>query len=198
MHNFRANLFNYLIQQGFFVIRFRYILTVKSFLKKLYFTLLGMKINKGTVLSKMHITWPHQVSVGANCSLEHDIYFKFDGVWKPGPSIKISDNVFIGSGCEFNIRAGIDVGSNSLIASGCRFIDHDHGTIIGELMRNQNGPEKAIKIGSNVWLGCNVIVLKGVEIGDGAIVAAGAVVTKSISPNAIWAGIPAKKIGERK
>ena len=64
-------------------------------------------------------------------------------------------------------------------------------------MGPQQGIEKAISIGNDVWLGCNVIVLKGVEIGDGAIIGAGAVVTKSILPNEIWAGVPAKKIGER-
>jgi acetyltransferase-like isoleucine patch superfamily enzyme len=64
-------------------------------------------------------------------------------------------------------------------------------------MRNQPGPEKPIRLGQDVWLGCNVVVLKGIEIGDGAIVAAGAVVTKSIGPREIWAGIPARKIGQR-
>jgi acetyltransferase-like isoleucine patch superfamily enzyme len=64
-------------------------------------------------------------------------------------------------------------------------------------MRTQPSTQQAIKLGSDVWLGCNVVVLKGVEIGDGAIIAAGAVVTKSILPNEIWAGVPARKIGQR-
>ena len=84
-----------------------------------------------------------------------------------------------------------------MIASGCKFIDHDHGVNLIQLMRLQPGPEKSIDIGSNVWIGFNVIVLKGVTIHDGAIVAAGSVVTKDIGINEIWAGVPAKKIGER-
>jgi acetyltransferase-like isoleucine patch superfamily enzyme len=67
------------------------------------------------------------------------------------------------------------------------------GGFIMELKR-----QKKIIIGENVWLGCNVAVLKGANIGDGAVVAAGAVVTKSIPPYEIWGGVPAKKIGERK
>src|SRR3712207_6709400 len=49
-----------------------------------WWRLLGMEIGAGTLLSKVHVTWPHQVSLGADCHLEHDIYFKFDGTWAPG------------------------------------------------------------------------------------------------------------------
>lgn len=149
-------------------------------------------------MPKIFITWPHKVSIGENCHLEHHIYFKHDGIWSNGASILIGDNVFIGSGCEFNITEKITIGDNSLIASGCRFIDHDHGLQKSALMRVQQGMEKEIKIGSDVWVACNAVVLKGVEIGDGAVIAAGAVVNRSIPPYEIWGGIPAKKIGERK
>jgi len=188
---------SYLLQQGAFVLRFRYLARLRGWLRGLGYTLLGMKLGQGTVLPRLHVTWPHQVAIGTNCSLEHDIYFKFDGIWQPGPTIAIGNDVFIGSGCEFNARCGVSIGDNSLVASGCRFIDHDHGTALHELMRNQPGPEQPIRLGSDVWLGCNVVVLKGITIGDGAIVAAGAVVTKSILPREIWAGIPARKIGQR-
>jgi acetyltransferase-like isoleucine patch superfamily enzyme len=157
-----------------------------------------MHIGKETYLPKVFVTWPHKVSIGKNCHLEHHIYFKHDGIWSDGYSINIGDNVFIGSNCEFNIRKGITIGEDTLIASGCRFIDHDHGINRSDLMKIQNGVEKEIIIGSDVWIGCNVIVLKGVKIDDGAVVAAGAVVTKSIPPFEIWGGVPAKKIGERK
>ncbi len=189
---------SYFFQQSLFIIRFRYIKRSIGYLRKKYYTLYGMKIGISTFLPEIYINWPHQVIIGNQCTLEHNIFLKYDGVWKKGPSICIGDTVFIGAGCEFNIREGINVGANTLIASGCKFIDHDHGISKHELMRIQPGAEKAIKIGADVWLGCNVIVLKGVEIGHGAIVAAGAVVTKSISSYEIWAGVPAKKIGDRK
>jgi acetyltransferase-like isoleucine patch superfamily enzyme len=50
----------------------------------------------------------------------------------------------------------------------------------------------------DVWLGCHVVVLMGVKIGRGAVVAAGAIVNKNIPSYEIWGGVPAKKIGERK
>ena len=168
-----------------------------SSFRKVWLQISGMQIGNDTRIDLIFCTWPHQVKLGTSCRLEEGIFFKFDGIWKPGPSIIIGNAVFIGQNVEFNIRLKISVGNDCLIASGCKFIDHDHGVKQGELMRKQHGPEQAIEIGNNVWLGFNVIVLKGVTIGDGAIVAAGAVVTKSILPNEIWAGLPAKKIGER-
>lgn len=157
-----------------------------------------MKIGKGTYFHKMHTTWPNQVTIGENCAFEHNVYFKYDGVWNANSCIQIGNNVFIGTGCEFNINTGITIGNDALIASGSRFIDHNHGTELSSLMRTQPSTDAAITIGNNVWIGVNAVVLKGVTIGDGAIVAAGAVVTKSIAPNEIWAGVPAKKIGDRK
>lgn len=156
-----------------------------------------MVIGRDTIMTSPRVSWPHKVSLGKGCLLEHDVILKHDGIWSPGASIRIGNEVFIGAGCEFNIRRGITVGDSSLIASGCRFIDHDHGIRSGSLMRSQEGPEKEIIIGRDVWLGCDVVVLKGVCIGDGAVVGAGSVITKSVPPGEIWAGVPAAKIGSR-
>jgi acetyltransferase-like isoleucine patch superfamily enzyme len=188
----------YLSDQILFKLRVHYSSKVFSLFQKLKFSVFGLRIGKRTSLSDCRVNWPHQVSIGNDCILEHNLYFKFDGIWRQGPSIVILNSVFIGSNCEFNIRMGILIEDNVLIASGCRFIDHDHGIVLGELIRKQSGPEKEIIIRNDVWIGCNVVILKGVEIGAGAIVAAGAVVTKSIPSNEIWGGIPAKKIGERR
>lgn len=71
---------------------------------------------------------------------------------------------------------------------------HERG---GVPMINQAVEEKDVIIGNNVWLGAHVVVLPGVTIGDGVIVAAGAVVTKDIPSNVVVGGVPAKVIGER-
>ena len=166
-------------------------------LRTIYCRLLGMKIGRKTRMPKIFVTWPHQVSIGQNCRLEHHLYFHFDGVYQPGPSIKIGDDTFIGSDCEFNIRRSVLIGNNCLIASGCKFIDHDHNISGTGAFPQTDGLEEEIILQNHVWLGANVSVLKGVTIGEGAVVAAGAVVTKSIPANEIWAGIPAKKVGQR-
>ncbi|MFL9844951.1 acyltransferase [Flavobacterium rhizosphaerae] len=157
-----------------------------------------MKIGNNTnVPHNIEMTWPNKINIGENCSLENSIFFKHCGSWSKGYSIHIGDNTFIGKGCEFNISQKITIGKDCLIASGCKFIDHDHGMELSALMRIQKTINDEISIGNNVWIGVNVIVLKGVTIGNGAVIAAGAVVTKSIPENEIWGGTPARKIGQR-
>ena len=186
------------LQKNDFLFRYKLAYPFIGKIRNLRYIFFGMKIGSGTYLPKIFLTWPHQISLGKNCNLEPNSYFKFDGVWNPGPRIVIKDTVFIGANCEFNITESITVGNDCLIASGCKFIDHDHSTALNQLMHSQQGIGSPIVLGNDVWLGCNVVVLKGVTIGSGAIVAAGAIVNKSIPPNEIWGGIPAKKIGERK
>ena len=108
-----------------------------------------------------------------------------------GKNIKIGKNVFINAGCKFQDQGGIEIGDGALIG---------HGVVLATL-NHDFAPENrstlhpsAIKIGKNVWIGSNATVLPGVSIGDGAIVAAGAVVTRDIPAKTIAAGVPAKVI----
>ncbi len=73
-----------------------------SYPRSVYWRLLGLRLGAGTILPKVYISWPHQVSFGSNCLLEQNSYFKFDGIYHPGPKLIFGDNVFIGAGCEFN------------------------------------------------------------------------------------------------
>lgn len=159
---------------------------------------MGVKIGKKVRVAKLHILWPHKVSIGDNCIIEQNVILKYDGPWSPGRSIIIANKVFIGNNCEFNISTGITIAPNVDIASGCKFIDHNHGIKAGALIGPQPSEKAPIVIEEGVWLGVNVIVLKGVTIGSGAVIGAGAVVTCSVPANEIWGGVPAKKIGERK
>ena len=169
---------------------------ILSPLRRGWWALQGSRIGAETVLSRVYMTWPHQVRIGKDCVLERDIHFGYDGIWSPGPSIVVEDRCFLGAHCEFNIRNQIRIGSDSAIASGCKFIDHDHG-ITGRQIDESPGKEAPILLGCHVWLGVNVIVLKGVTIGDGAVIGAGAVVVKPVPAGEIWAGMPAVKIGVR-
>ena len=136
------------------------------------------------------MTWPHKISVEERCSLEHGIYLNAAGGHSAGLAIIIGAGTFIGSGCEFNAIEAVRIGRNCLIASGSRFIDHNHGTDLGTPMKLQPEVSAAILLGSDVWIGANCVVLKGVTIGDGAIVAAGSIVTKSVEPYTIVGGAP--------
>lgn len=190
--------FQHFLQQSLFVIRFRYLKKWVALIINLLLRFQGMKIGKGTSLPiGTKVSWPHQLSIGSKCILEHSIYFHYDGIYSEGPSICIGNNVFIGNNTEFNITDKISVGNNCLIGAGCRFVDHNHGIDKNLLIRNQLAPKQKIILEEDVWLGCNVVVLKGVFIGEGAVVAAGSVVTKSIPAYEIWGGVPAKFIKMR-
>lgn len=108
-----------------------------------------------------------------------------------GINIKLGKNVFINSCCCFQDHAGIEIGDGTLIG---------HQVVIATLNHAQDPLSRAdmfpkpVKIGKNVWIGAHATILPGVTIGDNAIIAAGAVVTKDVENNAVVGGVPAKKI----
>lgn len=87
---------------------------------------------------------------------------------------------------------GVTVGERTMISSGCGISSINHEILSTHRRASQNGDSKPVKIGNNVWIGMNVCVLPGVEIGDNSIVGAGSVVTKNIPSNEIWVGNPAR------
>jgi acetyltransferase-like isoleucine patch superfamily enzyme len=158
-----------------------------------------MQVGRGTILPPIYVNQPLAIRLGMNCTLEPSVVFKFAGRSSSlKPCIIIGDHVFIGRNCEFNIAVGLNVGDDAMIASGCRFIDHNHGFVNpGVPISQQEADSGSINIGIGAWLGSGVIILKGVTIGRGAIIAAGAVVVAEVGPYEIWGGVPAKKISLR-
>ena len=186
------------VRKLLFVLRFRFIKEGIAAVYKIYLRLNGVAIGKNTMIEAADFTWHHKVKIGNNCTIEKNVSFRYEGIFTEGYAIVIGDKTFIGKDCELNISDGISFGYYCAIASGCKFIDHNHGFDSRNRFIGEQTPTSApILIGDDVWLGVNVVVLKGVQIGNGAIVAAGSVVTKSIAPYEIWGGMPAKKIGER-
>ena len=110
-----------------------------------------------------------------------------------GKNIKIGKNVFINACCRFQDQGGIEIGDGSLIGHNTTIatLNHDFNPA-----KRQNLTPSPVKIGKNVWIGSDCTILPGVEIGDGAIIGAGSVVTKSIPQNVIAVGNPARVIKE--
>lgn len=108
-----------------------------------------------------------------------------------GKNITFGNNVFVNSGCHFQDQGGIYIGDGSLIG---------HNVVLATL-NHEFEPEKrgtmhpaAIVIGKNVWIGSSSTIVPGVTIGDGAVVAAGSVVTRVVPENTIAGGVPARII----
>lgn len=108
-----------------------------------------------------------------------------------GKNIHIGKRVFINSGCRFQDQGGIFIGDDVLIGHNC---------VIATLNHEMDPDRRAdiipapVRIGNKVWIGANATILQGVTIGDGAIIAAGAVVNKDVPPRAVVGGLPAKVI----
>ena len=106
-----------------------------------------------------------------------------------GKNITIGKDVFINSGCHFQDQGGIEIGDGALIG---------HNVVLATINHDLNPKENrknhyaAIKIGAHVWIGSNATVLPGVTIGDYAVVAAGAVVTRDVSAMTVVGGVPAR------
>lgn len=106
-----------------------------------------------------------------------------------GQNITIGKNVFLNTSCHFQDQGGITIGDGTLIG---------HNVVLATLNHAKSPKDRSsmlpapIRIGKHVWIGSNATVLPGVTIGDGAIVAAGAVVTHDVPENTIVGGVPAR------
>ncbi|KGG13610.1 Galactoside O-acetyltransferase [Prochlorococcus sp. MIT 0601] len=115
------------------------------------------------------------------------------GEIKIGNNLKLNTNIIIGaSSGEIIIGDDVLIGSNVVL----RAADHIFSQR-DKLIQLQGHRSGKIVIENDVWIGSNCVITKGVRIGKGAVIAAGAVVTKDVSAFSLVAGVPAKKISER-
>lgn len=109
-------------------------------------------------------------------------------------NITIGNDTIIGDHCFLDGRAKLTIGSHVGIASQVLIYNDEHN-INSDNYENSFGP---VEIGDYVFIGPRSIILPNIKIGKGAIVAAGAVVTKNIPDFEVWGGVPAQKINDRK
>ena len=110
----------------------------------------------------------------------------------PNAAITIGDRTFLNDGVVINASVGISIGKHCLIGDGVEMFDND----FHEIEQGSEVTKAPIKIGDNVWIGREVMVLPGVEIGNHSVIGARSVVTKSIPARTVAAGVPAKPIRE--
>jgi maltose O-acetyltransferase len=109
-------------------------------------------------------------------------------------NIKIGHDTIIGDHCFLDGRAKLTIGNHVGIASQVLIYNDEHN-IHSDNYENSFGP---VEIKDYVFIGPRAIILPDIKIGKGAVVAAGAIVTKDIPDFEIWGGVPAQKIGDRK
>jgi len=139
-----------------------------NYIKKIYLRINGSEIGKRVIFYPG--VW---IAPGRNLVIGDDVDFALDVVITTGGGVKIGDRTL--------------VGYRTQILSTNHQIPNNRGLIFGS-----GHVKKEVVIGSDVWIGANCLILPGVTIGDGAVVAGGSIVTKSVEPYNIVAGNPAK------
>lgn len=136
---------------------------------------------------------PGRIEVGDHSIIEQGaMLWAFDG------SIVLDGIVYIGPYAVIYGHGGVEIGTHTLISPHVTIVSSNHrvGKIDEPIMRAGN-ELLPTKIGEGVWIGANAVILGGVTIGDGAVVAAGAVVNRDVESGAIVGGVPAEVVKRR-
>lgn len=173
---------------------------VLNFVNLLSFFILklrGLQGGKNSQIANITCNWPNKLFIGNNCEIQNMVDFRIWHPYNESSFIKLGDNVFIGHACEFVCNEKIVIGKNCLIASKTTFNNTGHEYKIDININLQPITSKEIILDDDVWIGTSCVILQGVTIGRGSVIAAGSVVNKSIPANEVWAGVPARFIKKR-
>lgn len=159
----------------------------------------GVVLGHGVVLHP-RFYYPRDVRVvlGDRCAIKRDVRLGRE-TGTGGPAVfKVGLGTEVLSGCRFDCSDSISIGDGSHIGRDCQIVTHTHLTgdrsvpVLKAPVKTQS-----VSIGNDVMIYSDVVILPGVAIGDGAVVAVRSVVTNDVEPYTVVAGVPARKIGER-
>ena len=157
--------------------------------------ILWISYRVGLVSSKRFRLWFYRLA-GAEIAKKVTMHIGIQvrSPWK----LKIGRGTIVGDHVTLDARSNLEIGNNVNISSNVSIWTLQHDYRDSEFSCPSPEERKLdVKIEDRVWLGCNVIVLPGVTIGEGAVCCGGCVVTKDVPPFTVVAGIPAKKVGNR-
>jgi acetyltransferase-like isoleucine patch superfamily enzyme len=166
-------------------------------IRMVYYKALGLTYGKNCSVGKIVCEWPNSVIIGDDCVILDGVILGIGYGFNERNTIEIGSRTFIGHNVEFNCTHSICIGNDVLIATGTKIVDVGHCFETGILIRQQPLKSLPIVIEDDVWIASNCVVVAGVTISKGSVIAAGSVVTKSIPPNEVWGGVPAKLIKSR-
>lgn len=134
-----------------------------------------------------------EIEVGQECEMNQGVELN---PW--GGKIKLGRRVWLGPYAVIYGHGGVEIGEQTLISMHVSILSSDH--FIPErakMIRNCEDVLKPTKIGKDVWIGANAVILGGVTIGDGCVIGAGAVVTKDLPAYSVAMGVPARVVRTR-
>jgi acetyltransferase-like isoleucine patch superfamily enzyme len=157
------------------------------------------RVGKRLQMEKLpYITGAGRIIVGSNVWLSGKSTIGFGNRVYDMPELSIGDDSFVGHNCTFLIAQSVTIGKHCLLAGGVRVSDFDGHPTDAEARRRNDpmSPDsiQPIVIGDDAWIGAGAYILKGVRIGERAIIGAGSVVTTDVPADAVAAGNPARII----
>jgi acetyltransferase-like isoleucine patch superfamily enzyme len=112
--------------------------------------------------------------------------------------VRIGAKTVLGQECTISSFQHVSIGRECIVADRVMLIDFDHGVVeVERPVREQGIYKRDVRVGHNVWMGYGACVLRGVRVGDNAIIGTSTVVTKDVPANAVVAGVPAKVLRMR-
>lgn len=184
----------------FLAIRFTYHLLLRACicepLFKAYCSSYGRNLRTGVFIHWVQGTG--RIVLGDNVTVDGKCSFVFASRYTKSPALTIGDGAGIGHGCSFTVGREIVIGQNTRIATGVTIFDSpghpaNPSARLAGLPANVEDV-RPVHIGENVWIGSGAVIFPGVTIGDGAVVAASAVVLADVPPQTLVAGNPARQI----
>ena len=168
---------------------------IRGYLVIIKLKIMGCDVDWSAVIDPSAVIQPSggSIRIGPRTSIDHGAILRgMGGVIKIGADCSVNAYSFLSG------FGGIAIADSVMVASHVSIYASNHLTTDLELlMQTQGLSAKGIVIERNVWVGTGVRILDGVTVGEGAVLAAGAVVTKSVPPLSISGGVPAKIIGNR-
>ncbi len=146
-----------------------------------------LRVGRGVRILKKEGT----IAIGDKVQIYRQVKLSCWGAEEQRANLTIGSGTAIGDRTEIHCGKQVEIGQNCNISWDCCIMDRDY-----HKLDSDEETFRPVKIGDRCWIGCNSIILKGVTLGEGAVVAAGSVVTKDVPPRTLVGGNPARVLRE--